>query len=165
MTKRIEQIFLHVDFLYYLTPDGQRFCRACRLVHDFTDAVIQKRRRTLISQGSQEFLKTQAKAKTLDFIDVLLLAKVGFLCACVHAKSLQLCPTLCDPIDCSPPGSVHGILQARILEWVVMPSSRGSSQPRNQPMSPAAPALQADSLLLSTQKASRWASLGSQFKM
>ena len=41
-------------------------------------------------------------------------------------KSLQSCSTLCDPMDCSPPGSsVHGILQARILEWVAMPSSRG----------------------------------------
>ena len=41
----------------------------------------------------------------------------------------QSCPTLCDPMDCNPPGSsVHGILQARILEWVTMPSSRGSSQ-------------------------------------
>ena len=39
--------------------------------------------------------------------------------------SLQLCPTLCDPMDRSPPGlSVHGILQARILEWVAMPFSR-----------------------------------------
>ena len=47
---------------------------------------------------------------------------------CVHAKLLQLCPILCDPMDCSPPGSsVRGILQARILEWVAMPSSRGSS--------------------------------------
>ena len=47
-------------------------------------------------------------------------------------KLLQLCLTLCDPMDCSPPGSsVHGILQARILEWVAMPSSRGSSQPRD----------------------------------
>ena len=43
----------------------------------------------------------------------------------------QSCPTLCDPMDCSQPGSsVHGILQARILEWVVMLSSRGSSQHR-----------------------------------
>ena len=51
-----------------------------------------------------------------------------FVCICVYAKSLQSCPTLCDPIDCSPPGSsVHGILQAGILEWVAMPSSRGSS--------------------------------------
>ena len=48
------------------------------------------------------------------------------------ANLLQSCPTLCDPMDCSPPGSsVHGILQARILEWVAMPSSRRSSQPRD----------------------------------
>ena len=50
-------------------------------------------------------------------------------CVCSVAQS---CPTLCDPRDCSPPGSsVHGLLQARILEWVAMPSSRGSSQPRD----------------------------------
>ena len=49
------------------------------------------------------------------------------------AKSLQSCPTLCDPIDGSSPGSsVHGILQARILEWVAMHFSRRSSQPRDQ---------------------------------
>ena len=52
---------------------------------------------------------------------------------CKHAQSLQSCLTLCDPVDCSPPGSsVHGILQAIILEWVAMPSSRGSSCPRDQ---------------------------------
>ena len=45
----------------------------------------------------------------------------------------QSCLTLCDPMDCSLPGSsVMGILQARILEWVAMPSSRVSSQPRDQ---------------------------------
>ena len=44
-----------------------------------------------------------------------------------HAKSLQSCPTLCDPVDYSPPGSsARGILQARILEWVARHSSRGS---------------------------------------
>ena len=44
----------------------------------------------------------------------------------------QSCPTMCKPTDGSPPGSaVHGILQARILEWVAIPFSRGSSQPRN----------------------------------
>ena len=43
-----------------------------------------------------------------------------------------LCPTLCDSVDCSPPGSsVHGILQARILEWVATPFSMRSSQPRD----------------------------------
>ena len=53
--------------------------------------------------------------------------------ACVHAKSLQSFPTLCDPIDCSLSGSsVHGILQARLLEWVAVPSSRGSSRPRDR---------------------------------
>ena len=51
-------------------------------------------------------------------------------------KSLQSCPTLCNPMDCSPPvSSVHRILQARILEWVTMPSSRGSSQSRDQTFS------------------------------
>ena len=45
----------------------------------------------------------------------------------------QSCPTLCDPMDCSSPGSsIHGILQARILEWVAISFSRGSSQPRDQ---------------------------------
>ena len=45
---------------------------------------------------------------------------------------LQSDPTLCNSMDCSLPGSSdHGILKARILEWVAMPSSRGSSQPRN----------------------------------
>ena len=49
------------------------------------------------------------------------------------AKSLQSCLTFWDPIDCSSPGaSVRGILQTRIVEWVAMPSSRGSSRPRNQ---------------------------------
>ena len=44
----------------------------------------------------------------------------------------HLCPTLCDPMNCSLPGSsVHGILQARRLEWVAIPFSRGSSQPND----------------------------------
>ena len=52
--------------------------------------------------------------------------------SCMRAKLLQLCLTLCDPMDYSPPGfSVHGIFQARILEWVAMLSSRGSSWTRD----------------------------------
>ena len=56
----------------------------------------------------------------------------------IYAKKVKVsvtltCLTLCDPVDCGPPGSsVHGILQARILEWVAGPFSRGSSQPRNR---------------------------------
>ena len=64
-----------------------------------------------------------------------LLAPQG--CVCRFAKSLQSCPTLCDPMDCSPSvSSVHEILQARILGWVVMPFSRGSSQPKDQTHAP-----------------------------
>ena len=52
---------------------------------------------------------------------------------CMPAKLLQSCPTLCNPMDCSLPGSsVHGMVQARILEWVAIPSPRGSSQPRDR---------------------------------
>ena len=52
----------------------------------------------------------------------------------VQARSVtKLCPTLCNPMDCSPPGfSVHGIFQARILEWVAISYSRRSSQPSDQ---------------------------------
>ena len=51
-------------------------------------------------------------------------------CCCLHTKS---CPTFCTPMDCSPPSeSVHGISQARMLEWVAIFSSRVSSQTRDQ---------------------------------
>ena len=56
----------------------------------------------------------------------------------------QSCPTLCDPVDCSPPdSSVHGILQARILEWVAVPSPGDLPDPGIEPRSPT---LQADAL-------------------
>ena len=69
---------------------------------------------------------------------------------CTCAKSFQLCLTLCDPVDCSPPGSsINGILQARILEWVAISFSRGSSWPRGS--KPFRLHWQADSLPLSHQ--------------
>ena len=56
----------------------------------------------------------------------------GFICECRVFSVAQLYLTVCDPMDCSPPGSsVHWILQARTLEWVAISFSRGSSQPRN----------------------------------
>ena len=65
----------------------------------------------------------------------------------MHANSLQSCLTLCDPMDCSLPGSsTHGIFQARILEWGAIFSSRDLPNPGIKPMSPVSPALQADSL-------------------
>ena len=73
------------------------------------------------SQGGQGYIIN---------ISICLIHKSWLSFCMVHgAKSHHSCPTLCDP-DCSPPGpSVHGILQARILERVAMPSSRGSSPP------------------------------------
>ena len=62
----------------------------------------------------------------------------------------QSCPTLCNSIDCHLPGSsVHGTLQARILEWVAIFSSGDLPDPGTELMSPASPTLQAESLPLS----------------
>ena len=66
--------------------------------------------------------------------------QIGTCCAhlpstsiCIYVLAPQSRLTLCDPMGCSPPGSsVHGILQARILEWVAIPFSRGSSKLRDQ---------------------------------
>ena len=57
-------------------------------------------------------------------------------------KLFQLCPTVCDALDCTPPGSsVHGILQARVLIWVAMPSSEDLPDPGIEPGSLVSPAL------------------------
>ena len=65
----------------------------------------------------------RAEVFTVEFYPVI-------VCVCSVAQS---CPNLCNPMDCNPPGSsVHGIFEARILEWVAMASSRGCSQPRDQ---------------------------------
>ena len=63
--------------------------------------------------------------------EINIILQINYVCMC--AKSFQLCPTLCDPMDCISAGSsVHGILQARILEWIAMSHPRASSQPRDQ---------------------------------
>ena len=60
----------------------------------------------------------------------------------MHARSLQSCPALCDPMDCSPLGScVHGILQARILEWLPCPPPGHLPNPGTEPISLTSPAL------------------------
>ena len=59
----------------------------------------------------------------------------------MKVKVTQSCPTLCNPMDCSPPGSsVYGILQARILEWVAIPSPGDLSDPRSKPSPFVSPA-------------------------
>ena len=73
---------------------------------------------------------------------------------CMHAKLLQSCPTLCNPLDCSSPGSsVHEILQARILEYSCLPCPPPGDlpDPGIKPVSSVVPALEADSLSLSHQ--------------
>ena len=91
------------------------------------------------SQAQPNKIFKEKKNKT-SFIQQLEKARRanGFWLLCqstqlVCAKPLQSCPALCDPLDCSLPGSsVHGIFQAGILERITMPSSRGSSRPRDQ---------------------------------
>ena len=64
------------------------------------------------------------------------------VCLCMWAKSIQLCPTLCKPTDGSPTGpSVHGTPQAKILEWVAMPSSKDIPSPGIEPKSLMSPTL------------------------
>ena len=86
-------------------------------------------------QGSQ-FLCARARARVCVCVCV---------CVCVSSSVAQSCLTLCDPMDCSLPGSsVRGILQVRILEWVAMPSVNRSS---NAGIDPRSSTLHADSLL------------------
>ena len=95
-----------------------------------TDFIFLGSKITEDSEGSHEIKRClifeRKPITNLDSRDITLLSKVY-----VHAKSLQSCPSLCNPVDYSLSGSsLHGILQARILEWVAIHFSRGSSQPR-----------------------------------
>ena len=78
------------------------------------------------------YMNSQLSKYDTNKITELLLTKNRKKETCLYKISLsevtQSCPTLCDPMDCCPPGSsLHGILQARILEWVAISFSRGSS--------------------------------------
>ena len=91
----------------------------------------------LLSRKIDENVKKLKKnhSSKINFLEItiFLFDCFGISLECMHAWSLQSCHVLCDPVDYSLPGSsVHVILQARILEWVAMPFSRGSSQPRDQ---------------------------------
>ena len=87
----------------------------------------------VLSFSSQRDVRTVSNAslRSSNILILLLLMITLFVHVCVLVA--QLCPTLCNPTNCTPPGSsVYGILQARILEWVAIPFSRGSSQPRDR---------------------------------
>ena len=79
------------------------------------------------------FLKATGTLKRIRIHACLEVRVHDFHLPAVLCLVAQSCLTLCDPMDCSPPGSsVHGILQAWILGWVARPSSSGSSQPRDR---------------------------------
>ena len=94
----------------------------------YTEQKILGRRPGLFHTGHFLYFATRIKA-----VLIKCLSLYWIIDSCRCAKSLQSCLTLCNPMDYSLTGSsVHGILQAGIQEWVAMPSSRGSSQPRDR---------------------------------
>ena len=102
-----------------------------------TDNHTFQKKKILKGKGPKElsprFPGTKVQSIYISHYPLIRGDSLTFLLVCVCVKSLQSCLTLCNPVDCSPPGSsVLGISQARILEWVAILSSRGSSQPRDQ---------------------------------
>ena len=103
------------------SESGSEVAQLCRTLCDHMDCSLP---------GSS--LHGILQARILEWVAISAILKEFSSNLKLRAKAVQLCPTLCDPIGYSPPGSyVKGILQARILEWVVMPSSRGSFQLRD----------------------------------
>ena len=113
---------VHLDFealggLLYLPPQLDY-----KLLYSVAIIIWYKLGSWIFVEGEKK-RRDEGKGKELT---LTLILKVKVLVA-------QSCPTLCDLMDCSPPGfSVHGILQVRILEWVAIPFSRGSYQTRDQ---------------------------------
>ena len=84
-----------------------------------------------MNQGKLEVVKQEMARVNINILEIneLKWTRMGES----ESEVAQSCPTLCNPMDCSPPGSsVHGIFQARVLEWVAIAFSGGSSQPRDQ---------------------------------
>ena len=105
-------------------------CTPMFLAALFTIAKILKQNK---SPSTDAWIKKMWYSHTMEHYSTIKMNEIlPFATTWVESES-QSCPTHCDPMDCSLPGSsVHGILQARILEWVAVPFSRESSQPRNQ---------------------------------
>ena len=102
----------------------------------------KKRRRGGKTLGLNQFRNVSWKSKEiwkrLQYTLIVFAAQRSLKEVVKWVKVTQSCPTLCNPMDCSLPiSSLHGILQARTREWVAIPFSRGSSQPRDWTRSPA----------------------------
>ena len=133
----------HIYRLYKKTIYKDFVFLGSSITADGGDCSHEIKRHLLLGRKAMRNLDSILKSR-----DITLPAKVYIVKAmafpvvmygCDKVKVAQLCPTLCDPMDCI----VHGVLQARILEWVAFPFSRGSSQPRDQTQ---VSTLQADSL-------------------
>ena len=81
-----------------------------------------------VEQGDEQNCKSEHMFELPALKAMVPLDFSGYVLVCVCVCPTQSCPTLCDPMDCGQTGSsVHGVLLARILEWVAVPFSRGSS--------------------------------------
>ena len=100
---------------------GLRVCIIFVIVNSRNAIVVFSNKIFLVSPDGYYF-STSDLSNTSLFLFLCVLIK-----GTIAAKSLQSCPTLCDPMDCSLPGfSVHGILQARTLKWVAISFSKGT---------------------------------------
>ena len=127
----ISRAHFAVQNMIELCYQGRRRSRYCISIKVFATVMIPTH--TWKYKGKvaySPFINTPTQEFLLSFPNPW---RSGHVLLRTQSKLPQSCPTLCDPRDCSLPGSSdHGILQARILEWVAMPSCRGSSQPRDQ---------------------------------
>ena len=95
-----------------------------------SSALLQLNKTTMKCLATGNSSGQRETTRITHFIGSLIWRINPYMSLCV---STQSCPILFDPVDCSLPGfSVHGILQARILEWIAIPFSRGTSQPRDR---------------------------------
>ena len=123
-------------------------CNKCNKIYNYINKnsllpdvrICKKKNPDSIKRISLREIDIFSSLMTLKSIKFLFVALLGIgnclsilgLCVFMCAHSLQSCPTLCDHLDCSlPVSSVHGTVQARILEWAAIPSWRGSSWPRD----------------------------------
>ncbi|XP_053552937.1 ultra-long-chain fatty acid omega-hydroxylase-like, partial [Bombina bombina] len=74
VTEREQCLLHHFDFIYRLSSNGRKFRQACKIVHNFTEGVVQQRKKALQEKGAEAWIKSK-QGKTTDFIDILLLSK------------------------------------------------------------------------------------------
>ena len=102
----------------------------CSLPGSFVHGILQTR---ILERVAILFPRGSSRPRDWTWISCIAGRFFTIRAKLVKMKVAQSCPTLCYPVEYSPPGSfVHGIFQARILEWVAISFSRGSSQPRDQ---------------------------------